>query len=69
MAQREQGRIQTKTKGGGVTGRPSANRGVCGHAPPGNFEKQGILGIFRGGGGYIHPTPQPPGYGPGESSV
>ena len=43
-----QGRIQTKTKGGGLQIDHPLNGGV-------NFEKkQGILGIFRGGGGYRH---------------
>ena len=49
ISERCQGRIQTKTKGG-VTGRPSANRGVWGHAPQ-DILKNKEFWVYSGGGG------------------
>ena len=48
-----QSRAVSRLRQRGVTGRPSVKRG------PVNFEKQGILGIFRGGGGLQTPKKSP----------
>ena len=55
-----QGRIQTK---GGVTGRPSGNRGVGGCPLDILKKKTRHFGDIQGEGGYRHPI-KDPGYGP-----